>query len=259
MEVRKFPNEVFARLAPDFYFQRHLERNARPTGRQFLETREFCISEAPSGSLAGSLGSAFLRAGNATVACGITCGTTSFAGEGGVYANIEIPRGSVSLVPTGEDQVTTFQLHSLLKAAQLPREQFCISEQLELCLRAQVVVLSRTGPCLDIAWECLVAALRTARVPLFVLNERTLEMEPTGETKPLELPDSLSAHVHSYGLVGERIFADIDGSIEEESIVDRVSIARTANGLVSGVMLDSPNGVTLQEMRKILQHDKSLY
>lgn len=259
MEIRKFPNEVFARLAPDIYFERHFENNSRPTGRKFLEARTISVKEGPEDTFTGSYGTSFVRAGNASLACGITLGTTEFAGEGGVYVNAEIPRGLNSSVPSGEDQICSYNLQKLLRVVNDVRENFVITENLELCLQAKIVVLSRSGPSLDLAWECLYAALRNTRIPLFEQDERSLEYVPTAETKPLIIPETVPAHLHTYGLYGNKVFADIDGPIEEEAIVDRICVARTADGQINGISLDAVNGCTVQDVRKVLKHDSSLY
>lgn len=255
MEIRTFPNEVFARLAPDVYFKRHLEKHTRPTGRKYLERRPINVKGDDEHIIKGSLGSAVVNSGNASVICGITAGLTNFIGEGGIYANVEIPRGSNSSVPSGEEQVTTMAIHRLIESALIPQANFFVSEQQELCLRASITVLSRTGPALDLIWECLVAALRNTRVPVFEEDERTLNMVASEDSRPLELPSTLAEHIHTYGFVGDEVFADIDGPIEEEEIIDRVSIARTADNVIMAVSLDSPNGCSLSTMERILSHD----
>lgn len=257
MQTREFPPEVFARLAPAIYFERHITHNLRPTGRGLLERREVQLKPDSGESLRGSLGSAVVRAGAATVICGINYGLTRFNTEGGIYPNVEIHRGGMAGNPTGEEQVLTMQIHRLLGAAHIDPSLFAVNDEMTLCLTAQVVVLSRTGPMLDLVWQCLVGALQAAKIPKFVEDERTGELQPSDEDYfTLEFPDSMTTSLNSYGIVnGDLILADIDGAVEEECVPDRASIGTSKNGLTS-VSINAPGGLSRDTIVKLLSIDE---
>lgn len=242
MQTRVFPAEVFARLAPDVYFERHLQQGKRPTGRDLGEARPLDVRRDDALSLPGALGSAVVRAGNATVVCGITGGVTSFEGNGGVYANVEIHRGGHAGNPTAEEQVLTMTTHRLVQAAGIDPQNFVIGEGRELCLMAQIVVLSRTGPSMDLVWASLRAALQDCRVPVFAQDERTLEMVPTAESRPLVLPSQFATEHRTFGVTRGVVLADIDGAVEEECVPDRICIARNGSGNLASFSLVSPSG-----------------
>lgn len=264
MEPRSFPPDVFARLAPEIYFERFLEHGSRPTGRKFTEFRPLLVQQGRQSELAPSaLGSAVVRAGQATVICGISGGLTDFENEGGVYANVEIHRGGRSGAPTAEEMVLTRRTHELILAAQIDPSNFKIDipDSIEPCrkelvLNASIRVLSRTGPCLDLVWAALAAALNDTRIPLFTEDERTHNIIPTCERKPLVLPETLVSSVSTFGLLksGE-VLADPDGPTEEACISNYVNVAKTDNGLLTKFSLlctDTTDGVDAEKIQEIL-------
>lgn len=257
MQTREFPPEVFARLAPEIYFERHITHNLRPTGRGLLEKREVQLKPDSGESLRGSLGSAVVRAGAATVICGINYGLTRFNTEGGIYPNVEIHRGGMAGNPTGEEQVLTMQVHRLLGAAHIDPSYFSVNDEMTLCLTAQIVVLSRTGPMLDLVWQCLVSALQVAKIPKFVENERTGELEPSAEDfYKLELPESMTHSLNSYGIVnGDIILADIDDAVEEECVPNRATIGTSQQGLTT-FSINAPGGLSRDTIVKLLSVDQ---
>lgn len=258
MTTRTFPSEVFARLAPEIYFQRSLAQNERPTGRRFDESRPVEIISGDSPGLNGSVGSAVVRAGSATVVCGIICGLTRFEGEGGIYANVEINRGGQLGKPTLEEQVTTMELHRLVEASKISYANFELNGEQELCLSAKIVVLSRTGPVLDLAWCALVAALKNTRVPDFVVDERTLELVPSESVfRPLELPNDLPDVHKTFGIVHadgrEILLADLDGAVEEECVRDRLDYTISEHsGNLASFHLAAPNGCSVETILRAL-------
>lgn len=257
MATRTFPSEVFARLAPDIYFERSIAQNERPNGRKFDEPRDVKVIPG-DGSLRGAVGSAVVRAGSATVVCGITMGLTRFIGEGGVYANVEINRGGQLGKPTLEEQVTTMELHRLVEASAIPRSDFVLSDECELCLSAKIIVLSRTGPVLDLCWQALYAALANTKIPEFFTDERTLELVPSTEVfRPLQLSSSMPVAHTTCGVVhtpkGEVLLTDLDGAVEEECVRDRLSYAMSEHtGQFAAFHLSAPNGCSFETIAKAL-------
>lgn len=253
MQTRSFPSEVFARLAPDLYFKRHIENGQRPTGRKFTERRPIEVRHGDRRALSNSLGSAVVRAGGATVVCGITGSMTRFKGEGGIYANVEIHRGGSTGNPSLEEQILTMSVHRLIQSSKFDPKSFIIDNENDLCLSAQIVVLSRTGPMLDLVWQSLVSALKSTNIPTFEQNERTLELSATSRGSSLAIPIGLADLHWSYGFFGDIILADLDGAVEEECVVDRVSIAYSSKAqTLTALRISSPHGLELSQVEGLL-------
>lgn len=185
--------------------------------------------------------------------CGVTGSLTKFKGEGGIYANVEIHRGGSTGNPSLEEQILTMNVHRMIESSRFDPKSFVIDNENELCLTAQIIVLSRTGPSLDLVWQSLVGSLKSISIPTFEQNARTLELSPTSNRTPLDIPKSL-ADVHlSYGLYENIILADLDGAVEEECVIDRASLAYSSESRkLIAFRISAPNGFELNQVECLL-------
>lgn len=194
-----FPARTFARIEPELYLTRHLIHGRRPgTSRSFTDFRPVTIQQGsltPSDSGKGSatIGSSVVRAGLTVVSCGIVAGTTSTAGAGAVYPNVEIQRGGFNSAPSMEEMCVSQRVFEVLQAVNFPASNFGVRlasttttttetgkiqrqdsgetvEGQELVLTAHVQVLSRGGPPFDLVWRAVMAALRDTKLPLFEVD-----------------------------------------------------------------------------------------
>lgn len=248
MEPRTLPEEVFARLAPEVFLERLLDENRRPAGRGFEEPREVSVKSGVCEN-DQALGSAIVRAGSSTVICGITGSVTQLPGEGGIYANVEIHRGGRNGYPTHEEMAVTQYIQSLIEASKIPSDQFIIGRS-ECVLHAQLIVLSRTGPPVDLLWTVLVAALKDTKIPIWKQDDRTDEWLPTNETVHLDLGQLPTVH-KSLGLYRGRLFSDLDGSVEERCINDRISYSKNGENFTS-ISLTCPSGIKWKTLESVL-------
>lgn len=260
-EPRSFPPDVLARLAPQQYLSRFLEKDLRPCGRGLGEMRQMEVQQGNKELIKGALGSAVVRCGETTVICGILGGFTDLAKEGGVYPNVKIHRMGRTGIPTVEEMCLTQKLQELIDAAQIPRTNFKIDvsdtlhdSRQELALRANIQVLSRSGPCLDACWAALVAALEDTSIPPFAMDEKTLKTEPTeGEGRPLELPVTLATQSYNIGLVEGKTLADIDGPTEESCVPNVLNAFVTENDSFAGISIYAPTeSFTVEQLKQAL-------
>lgn len=252
LEPRSFAPDIFARLAPDILLSRYLEKSTRPDGRAPSERRSVSVVKGRSAGadgpiLAGAMGCAVARAGDATVIAAVTGGLTEMEGEGGIYANVEIHRGGRQGMPTPEEMILSQRLQDLLSVGDIPRSNFELAfndldDPKELALIVNLVVLSRTGQCLDLVWTALVAALEDTEVPVFTVDDKQ-KIVPTSERRALSLPASLPTGIATYGIFRDVVLADPDGLPEESCAETTISIAKTGDGALAGVYVSGPVSV----------------
>ncbi|ANB12764.1 Rrp43p [Sugiyamaella lignohabitans] len=245
-----FPPEVFARLEPDIYLQRHLELGLRPSGlRAFDEFRKATIQA--SEPLPGTLGSAVISVGGTTVVCGITGGITEQKGKHGVYPNVEVIRGTRNGPPTQEEMVISQRAFQLLNNTDyIDPVNFVIpgAEKTKwLVLSASVQVLSRTGPCFDAVWTAIITALKNTRIPQMEVDPDTKQVVSDLSTvSPLKLSDE-SASLDQFSstfAIGEVqkdqktvVIADIEGETEEACLNSRINVVTSPSGLLTGLTI----------------------
>lgn len=222
-----FPADVFARIEPGIYLQRHLEKGLRPVPglRKFDEFRPVSIEK---GTLSGCIGSALVKVGGTTVISGVSL-STSEMGPGGVYPNVEIVRGGASrnAPPTQEEMLLSQQSFNALQP-QLSDNLFIREDlpDLYLVLNVSVQVLSRIGPCFDAVYNCIVAALNDTMIPVMELDPDTKKVivkEAKGEpllNSPLSLSSTFGvAEMKDHKLA---VVADLEGETEESCISSRI-------------------------------------
>lgn len=136
----EFPPEVFARLEPELYFQRHIQEGLRPSLRTLEEFRPISVQHGPQ-VLPQCIGSSVLRVGDTTVVCGITAGTSQKPGA--IYTNVEIMRGSRTGPPTLEEMTTSQRLFQLANKTDLiDKQNYHIVDELENVTQQQLNELS---------------------------------------------------------------------------------------------------------------------
>jgi exosome complex component RRP43 len=239
-----FPADVFARLEPDIYLQRHLELDLRPAGlRKFLEFRPI-QTQLGSSLVHNTLGSSVVRVGGTTAVCDISGGITETLGGAGIYPNVEIIRGSRNGPPTQEEMVISQRVYQLLRSGMVDESNFVIAETQDkwLVLNVHIQVLSRSGPCFDIVWNAVVLALRNTRIPSMEIDPDTNEVICDKTTsKPIQ--GSLDVCSSTFG-VGELhkehstvLLADVEGDTEEACVTSRINVVCDENGLMRGLTI----------------------
>ncbi|CAN6672388.1 exosome complex component Rrp43p [Trichomonascus vanleenenianus] len=254
-----FPPDVFARLEPDIYLQRHLALGLRPDGLRKFD--EFRPTAYQLGTLKSDnvLGSSVAKAGGTVVVCGVTASITETPGAGGVYPNVEILRGSSrNAPPTEEEMIMSQRAYQILDAIPELRDQFNYAiegvEDKWIVLHVRVQVLSRTGPCFDSVWNGIIAALRDTNRPIIEIDPDTLKIKCTIDKEnkffsiPLEQISSSFGVAEVSSLDGKMngneedvdmdhpekvILADLDGTTEEACVTSRVNVVRSGDMLTS--------------------------
>lgn len=245
--VLSFPPEVFGRLEPELYLQRHVENGIRPSGNRQFE--EFRALKVQVGNIKNTIGSSLVRAGGSTVVCGITAGVTETMGGGGVYPNVEIIRGSTrSGPPTEEEMILSQQCYDVLtEVFKDKRELFAVPglAEKELVLNATVQVLSRTGPCFDLVWAAVTLALKNTVLPSLSVDVDTKSVSYDTEQPGTALKDkyNFDQHSASFGVVEVPsqetavLLADVDGETEEGCVKSRLNVVSSGDGTLRRVSL----------------------
>ncbi|ODQ63410.1 hypothetical protein NADFUDRAFT_53675 [Nadsonia fulvescens var. elongata DSM 6958] len=211
MSIRpiQFPDEVFARVCPDLYFERHLSLGLRPHSlRKFDEFRQIKVKfgntdsenwQDYSSNL--TLGTSSVRSDGINIVCSVTGGITEqepVAGSG-IYPNVEILRGGVGAssanggAPSEEEMVASQGICDILRRlVNKESHNKCQFELFEkdletgkstvipnkwLILNCHINVLSRNGPISDYAWIAVLEALKDVTVPEFRYNYDTQQVE----------------------------------------------------------------------------------
>uniref|UniRef100_A0A060T8H5 Ribosomal RNA-processing protein 43 n=1 Tax=Blastobotrys adeninivorans TaxID=409370 RepID=A0A060T8H5_BLAAD len=272
-----FPPDVFSKLEPELYLQRHLAQGLRPSNRGLLEFRDTKVQQ---GSVKGEyiVGSSVLRSGGSIVVCGISAGITSSTGGAGIYPNVEVVRGggSRNSPPNEEEMILSQRIYELLRTEHImdhTKHLFEIPgvEDQWVVLNASVQVLSRSGPVLDAAWNAVVAAIRSIRMPpleydpdrqtaFFKTNDDnhnnddddSMQVDPTPQPH-----ESLDVFSSSYGIAELRndiglgdhqqhedqrqssvaLVADVEGETEEACMPSTINIVRGTDGLLHGATI----------------------
>lgn len=253
--VLSFPPEVFGRLEPEIYLQRHLENGLRPSGNRSFET--FRPIHSQTGNIKNTIGSSLVRAGGSIIVCGITAGTTETIDGAGVYPNVEIVRGSArSGPPTEEEMVLSQQCYELLNQVFKDKQEVFDIPEIEdkkLVFNVTIQVLSRTGPCFDLVWNGILLALKTTTVPKLTVNIDTREVNYDNDKSEqgINLGEryNFDQHSSSFGMVELRnyddptkpnstvLLADIDGATEEACIKSRVNVVGNKDGELNKVSI----------------------
>lgn len=246
--VLSFPPDVFARLEPEIYLQRHIENGIRPSGARRFE--DFRPIKAQLGNIKNTIGSALVRAGDSTVVCGITAGVTETIDGGGIYPNVEIIRGSTrSGPPTEEEMILSQQCYDLLTEVFKDKQTLFDIPELEnqkrIVMNATVQVLSRTGPCFGLVWTAITLALKNTVLPKLSVDIDTKAVSYNKDEPGLALGDkySFDQYSSSFGLVetpsqeSPTLLADIDGDTEEACIKSRMCVVSNSDGTLNRVSL----------------------
>lgn len=242
-----FPPEVFARLEPDIYLQRHLALGMRPDCRKFDEFRP---SQSQLGTLQNSIGSAVVRSGNTVAVCGITASTTENENNGGIFPNIVINRGGSRYAPpSGEEMVMSQRLYELLQSSDVWNQHYEESFVLKDCanrglvLNANVQILSRSGPSFDVAFNSVMGAMKNAKIPRIYWDDDFQQVKlDNSQSRPLLFSSQVSS---SFGVVEIKeneqnhlgILSDLEGEAEETCINSRINVIARSDGLLSGVSI----------------------
>lgn len=253
-----FPSDVFERLEPDIYLKRHLELGLRPSALRKLD--EFRNTTVHLGTLntESTIGSAVMRMGGTTVICGITAGITESLDGGGIYPNVEIVRGgSRSGPPSEEEMILSQRVYQLLLESGIYEKDlhnFEIQKGIDdkfLVLSASIQVLSRTGPCFDIVWNCIIAALKNSKIPYmsFDVDLNDIICDKDQPPRSLNFPSDkgLGLFSSTFGITETEdnknvVIADLEGSTEEACITSRINIVGNSNGELTGVSITVSGG-----------------
>lgn len=243
------PVEVFARVQPDVFLERHLEIGLRPKDlRKFNEFRPHShqlggLSSVDDASLVGS---AVSKQGATVVICGITVSYTAHEkSRGAIFPNVEILRGSVNAPPSAEEMTLSERLRVLVSSLGIDKDQeaFQIHDASEpsglnsdnyIMLNAHIQVLSRSGPCFSSCANTLLAALRDVKLPHVFVNEDSGEVEASfakDQLKPLLLSYDHKANdwpAKSYVVWRNNAIADIQGDAEESVLGSETEISFVA-------------------------------
>jgi exosome complex component RRP43 len=252
-----FPPDVFARLEPDIYLQRHLAVEVRPDGRTFSEFRPTTIE---LGILENSIGSALVRSGNTVAVCAITASTSE--STGGVFPNVVINRGGSSTAPPSpEEMVLSQRVYEVVRSSDLYQhyeENFVLQDCLNrsLVLNANVQVLSRSGPSFDVAFNSVMQALKRATIPRIYWDDDSQQIKIDSDEKQarkliFELQSS-----SSFGVVTIKeksqvaVLCDLEGEAEENCVRSRVNVIAQPNGMLTAVsvcIVDNDQSIQLGE------------
>lgn len=243
------PVEVFARVQPDVFLERHLEIGLRPNDlRKFNEFRPHSHQVGGLSSVddASMVGSAVSKQGATVVICGITVSyTTHEKSCGGIFPNVEILRGSVYAPPSAEEMTLSERLRILVNSLGIDKNQeaFHIHDVSEpsglnsdnyIMLNAHIQVLSRSGPCFSSCANTLMAALSDVKLPRVFVNEDSGEIEASfakDDLKPLVLGYDHQINdwcAKSYAVWRNNAIADIQGDAEESVLGSETEISFVA-------------------------------
>lgn len=271
-----FPADVFARLAPELYLQRHLEQGLRPAGPRALEDfRPVVINTTLQSSETSSfspIGFAAVRSGGTSLICSVTAGVTESIDGGGVFANVELARNDVqgtangsitggNRLPSQEEMVLSQQVQQILRSATIGvTDLSTCKDGTQLVINVTCMVLSRSGPLFDPVWNGIMTALSTTKVPKTKLhpdNDTELLWDAEVEPVPLKFKPSLAS---SFGLAvnpkdsSTVVLADLEGETEEATIKDTVSVcvSQESPEMLTSVSIASPTvPITRETLSKI--------
>lgn len=246
-----FSPEVFARLEPDIYLQRHLGAKLRPDGRTFSEFRQTIIE---LGTLENSVGSSVVRSGNTVAVCAITASTSENKDSGGVFPNIVINRGGNSNAPpSGEEMVLSQRVYEVIRSSDLYEwyeDNFVLGEceNRSLVLNANVQILSRSGPCFDVAFNSVMQALKGAKIPrvYWDADNQKIQIDSDSEhMRKLRFKPQVSS---SFGVINIKeasqvaVLCDLEGEAEEACIKSRANIISRQDGMLTAVSICIADG-----------------
>lgn len=307
----QFPPEVFARLEPDLYFQRHIQQGVRPAGLRALDEFRPVSLEIGSTVLPQCIGSSVLRVGETTILCGLTAGTSQTPGA--LYTNVEIMRGSRSGPPTLEEMTVSQRLFQLANGTDLvDKQNYIVVDELEamteptgmaatndldnmdvdtegdldedrdrnvaqreivgvkyLSIIAHIQVLSRSGPVIDTAWNALVAALHSAKLPIVYIDPTSREVciddSDSSKLSPLRLGSAAQSYSSTFGVYEDQYYeeadqekgyvstpkqhllSDIETTAEEKILQARISVCCASNGKLNGLSIRTSGSTKLSK------------
>lgn len=150
-------------VQPTEYLQRFIEKNIRPDGREFLESRDIQVNLGP---IKRSQGSATVRIGNTIVVCGIKAEiavpTALHPKRGYFVPNIDLPALCSSKFkpgpPSDYTQTITTELKELFDTVDIINlDDLCIELNKSVwVLYADIICLNYDGSIMD---ACLLATM----------------------------------------------------------------------------------------------------
>jgi len=162
----------FEVLLPEEYLIKHIETGIRPDGRKLTDRRPISIS---SGNIKSADGSAIVKQGNTTVACGIKAElskpTAEKPDQGYIVPNIILPPMCHPSVKAGPPSSTAQELSVFIKDVILSSEclqltQLCpVMGKVAWVLYIDVLCLDHDGNLRDASIAAVMAALNSLKLP----------------------------------------------------------------------------------------------
>lgn len=237
---------LFRRIHPKEFHARFLAEGTRPDGRRVDAHRPTLVVAR---AFAAPAGSALVRLGQTTVACGVTVEVAQprpdRPRDGFVVVGVELPALCGPEFRPGpppyEAQLLAAHIDAMLKlcGTVAPSDLCLVPDKLALVLRIDCIGLDHNGNLLDAFALAVAAALASTRLPAF--DSGDLAKVASGTARSLPQPMSADGAPLRVGLLpfpstcaimeGETVVAD--PTVEEEELAaGRVLVVVDSNGRI---------------------------